>query len=1701
MSDNIFTERHVESAATGVAVHEGQLSDWRARLDGAPPSLEVPANRSQGTYVVDLIGEHVRKAPTKCAIRHEGRQITYGELERRSDWLAHHLRGITGPTETVVGIALPRGIEFAIAILATWKAGAIYLPLDTTHHPQNRINDLISQTHCDIILANRAQMADLGSRWPDCTIIDVGVAGFAEAVSRAPVKLMGDQLAYVIFTSGSTGQPKGAMISHAGMANHILGKIADLNISATDVVAQTAPSSFDISIWQLFAPLSAGGTCVIYSEETCSQPRSLLKALAVDAVTIYQPVPSTLRILVSDPTLVEIRQEFRLRCLVPTGEALPPSLCGEWLGVLPEVPLVNAWGATEVADDATHFWVRRETSPQEPIPIGCPLANYYVYVLDAAFNPVPVGVKGELHIGGIGVGRGYWEQPGLTAERFIPNPFGDGDRLYRTGDLGLWRADGNLEFGGRADHQVKIRGFRVELGEVEHALSRVAYIAEAAVTTQDEPSGDKRLVAYIVTQDGAVDAASLRAELRRNLPDYMVPSAFVVLDRLPLTPSGKVDRKRLQRLAHRSAIVDVDRVGPQNHTEALLAAIWADVLGRETVGSNENFFDMGGHSLLGMRLISKIRTAFGIEIPLKSLFEMPTIAELAHRIAEKRADKLTINIPPLTACADDGLVSLSLSQERLWFLDRLFPNLANYNILYALRLRGNLDAAAMARSLSDLVARHESLRTRFVVVDGEAYQKIDPPIEIGFAVVDLTALDRVAKEAEAHRLATEELRRPFDLQKGPLLRAGLLKLADDDHVLLLPHHHIISDGWSLQLLSRELSALYRHHVLGEPLALPELPVQYRDYSVWQRRWLQGPLLEKQLSYWRANLEGAPAELELPTDRPRPAIQSFRGGMQALSLPTTLSQRLVALSREENVTLFMTLMAAFQLLLGRYARSEDIVTGTLIAGRTVPEIENLIGFFPNTVVIRTSLTGHPTFRELLQRVREATLGAYAHQDLPFEKLVDALHRDRELSRNPIFQVMFALQNAADELPSLPGITVSPASYERGGAARFDLYLSITETAQGLLAELGYASDLFDAPSISRMLDSYRSLLEDVVAAPDSVISSLNIVSQEERIRLLGDWNDTARDYPDRACVHELISAQASRTPNNIAVRSRLGELTYQELDQRSNRMARLLQSYGVGPEVVVGVCAERSVEYIVGVIAVFKAGGVYLPLDRTHPADRRAYMISITRTSLLLCDGVLDVPYGATRIDLKADASSLAIYSAGPLPPTATPGNLAYLIFTSGSTGRPKAVMGHHRGLVNRIAGQNAILPLGAADVVLQKSTVSFVDSLFEMLGVLCTGGVLSIVDHSTARDAALLTKVMVGESATRLVAVPSLMREIVSCIGDSSERRPTSIQAIHLSGESVSGHLVTAIRELLPECRIFNLYGTSEIAADATVFEAARAVSGVVPIGRPLPNCLAYVLDGSLNLVPVGAPGELYIGGAGVSRGYWERPDLTAERFIPNLFGCGDRLYRTGDLVRWRADGNLDFLGRIDQQVKVGGARVELSEVEHALLSIAAVGEALVTTEEDTLDGKRLVAYVVAKSTDIDVAELRTVLRRSLPEYMIPSQFMVVERFPLTPSGKVDRAQLPHLKSAAGATNVAYAEPASPIEEILAEIWVDLLQRESVGINENFFDLGGYSLLGMRLMSRIRAMFGVELPLINLFEAPTIRELSQRIEGGLQNFR
>ncbi|MFP2931773.1 amino acid adenylation domain-containing protein, partial [Pyxidicoccus sp. 3LG] len=1247
---------------------------------------------------------------------------------------------------------------------------------------------------------------------------------------------------------------------------------------------------------------------------------------------------------------------------------------------------------------------------------------------------------------------------------------------------------------GRTDFQVKLRGFRIELGEIEAVLSSEAGVRHALVLLREDVPGNPRLVAYVVPAPGGTLAAeALRAALEQRLPGHMVPSAFVVLEALPLTPNGKVDRKALP--VPDAATASAGYVAPRTPTEETLAELFAAVLRLPRVSATGHFFELGGHSLLAMQLVSRVRSTLGVELPLRTLFEAPTVAALATRLDGLRFQEHALQAPPLVArTTASHALPLSFAQQRLWFLEQLQPGPA-YNMPSPVRLTGALDVAALERALEALIQRHESLRTTFASHQGEPVQVIHPVSTFRLPVVELGSLPAGQREAEAHRLATDDAGRPFDLSEGPLFRASLLKLAPEDHVLLLTMHHIVSDGWSMGILIRELTSLYESFATGGTPQLPPLPVQYADFALWQRDWLRGDVLEAQLGYWKQQLGGAPQALELPGDRPRPPVQTFAGALLPFALPAGLSQRLETLAREHDATLFMVLLAAFQTLLHRYSGQDDLVVGSPTAGRNRTETEGLIGFFVNSLALRARFSDADTFTSLLAQVRETTLGAYAHQDVPFEKLVEALQYERDLSRSPVFQVMFAVQNLPDAEVSLPGLTLSPLG-TGDSSAKFDLSLSLQPGAGGLTGSLSYNTDLFDAATMTRLVEHLGVLLESAVENPRQRLSELPLMRAAEQHRLLVEWNDT-RTTLRRSLIHHLVSAQVARTPDATALVVGEERLTYRQLDERANQLAWHLLSLGVVPETRVAICMERSTELVVSLLAVLKAGGAYVPLDPAYPRGRLDYTLSDSGARLLLShQSLLD--------SLQLDTGGLRTVCLDALPeffsrlPTSTPAhqasedNLAYVIYTSGSTGRPKGVAISHASATAFLDWSTRTFSADQLAGTLAATSICFDLSIFELFAPLASGGTVLL-----AANALALASLPAAREVTLVNTVPSAVAELLRM-----GAIPPSVTTVNLAGEPLPGALVRGLYTTGTVRHVFNLYGPTEDTTYSTYTRVPEG-PGEPTIGVPLPETSGYILNARFQLQPVGIPGELYLAGAGLARGYLGRPDLTAERFMPDLFSPapGARMYRTGDLVRRLADGQLEYLGRIDHQVKVRGFRIELGEIEAGLRQHADVGGAVVMARQDGPAGdKRLVAYVVAvEGRTLEVDALRRHLGQHVPDFMVPSAFVVLPALPLTPNGKVDRKALP--APDVSTASAGYVAPRTPTEELLAAIWAQVLGLEKVGAEDHFFALGGHSLLATQVISRVRSTFGVELPLRAVFEAPTVASLAARIDEARKQAR
>ncbi|MBZ4371690.1 non-ribosomal peptide synthetase, partial [Corallococcus sp. AS-1-6] len=1651
-------------------------------LDGGNRTVAESTNT---TPVHARFEEQARKTPEAVALQsQDGRTLTYGELDAKANQLAHHLRGLGVKRGTRVGVFVERSFEMVVGLLGILKAGGAYVPVDR-NYPAERIALLLGDAGVGVTLTQQSLVQKLPKSAGTPLLLDTVWSEVAHQPGTAPqVEVSAEDLAYVMFTSGSTGRPKGVSVPHRGITRLVLGN-GFLRFGPEEVWLQLAPVAFDASTLELWGALLHGAKLVL------APPHAL--TLEELGALLTQERISTLWLtaaLYEQMALHQVEALAGVSQVLAGGDVLPAQRVREHLKHLPEgAVLVNGYGPTENTTFSTTHTLTRDTSLTASVPIGKPIGNSTAYVLDARGDVAGVGVPGELYVGGEGLAWGYLNRTDLTAERFVPNALSTkpGARLYRTGDKARWKEDGTLEFLGRTDFQVKVRGFRIELGEVEAALLKQEGIAEATAVVRDV-GGDKRLVAYLVAKPGQnIDPKAVEAELRQRLPEYMVPSAMGVLDALPLTANGKVDRKALEALDAHEAGTAYEP--PRTEAERKLAAIWAEVLRVPRVGVKDNFFALGGHSLLATQVVSRIRTELGVELSLRVLFEAPVLEVLAERLGTAAR--------PLPAAlehvARDEAPPLSFAQQRLWFIDQLEPGSPLYNVPVAVRLQGTLQRGALVRALNEIVRRHESLRTTFELHEGQPVQRIHPHARLPLADVDLEGLTPEQQEQEVRRRLGVELAEPFDLNKGPLIRAGLLKLGSTEHVLLITMHHIVSDGWSLGVLIREVGALYAAFSEGRPSPLPELPLQYAGYAAWQRGWLQGETLQKEVDFWRGKLAGAPPVLELPTDHPRPAVRGNTGAVHSFLVPSALAHALRELAQREGASLYMVLLAGWQALLSRYSGQMDISVGSPIAGRTRAELEGLIGFFVNTLVLRAWVDGEKSFRELLKQVRGTVLEAYEHQDVPFEKLVEALHPERSLSHTPLFQTLLALQNMPEGEAKLPGLTMKPLELEIR-TSKFDVSLFFTETPQGLNGAVEYSTDLFDEATVRRMAEHLHVLLEGVVAKPETAVSQLPMLTEAERQQVLVTWNQTDTQNRHDLPVHARFADQARRTPEAVALQAQDGRtLTYGELDAKANQLAHHLRGLGVKRGTRVGVFVERSFEMVVGLLGILKAGGAYVPVDRNYPAERIALLLGDAGVGVTLTQQSLvqKLPKSAgTPLLLDTVWSEVAHQPEAAPQVEVSAEDLAYVMFTSGSTGRPKGVSVPHRGITRLVVG-NGFLRFGPEEVWLQLAPVAFDASTLELWGALLHGAKLVLAPpHAlTLEELGALLK---QERITTLWLTAALYEQMAL----HQVEALSGVSQVLAGGDVLPAQRVREHLKHLPEGAVLvNGYGPTENTTFSTTHTLTRdtSLTASVPIGKPIGNSTAYVLDARGDVAGVGVPGELYVGGEGLAWGYLNRTDLTAERFVPNAFSTkpGARLYRTGDKARWREDGTLEFLGRTDFQVKVRGFRIELGEVEAALLKHEGIAEATAVVR-DVGGDKRLVAYLVAKpGQNIDPKAVESELRQRLPEYMVPSTMGVLAALPLTANGKVDRKALPELDTVRSERE--YEAPRTEAERKLAAIWAEVLRVPRVGVKDNFFALGGHSLLATQVVSRLRAEFGVELPLRALFEAPVLEVLAERL--------
>ncbi|MEV6694568.1 amino acid adenylation domain-containing protein [Micromonospora sp. NPDC051196] len=1653
--------RHFETLLTGIAAApQTELGRCPLLSDAERRQVLTEWNDTAHPVARVTIPElYERQLPTvahlPAVVARDGR-LTHAELNARANRLARHLAGAGVGPEDRVALILPRTSEFVVAILGVLKAGAAYIPIDPGL-PGDRIAAMIEDASPAMVLTEVGD--DLLAGQPD------GDLGQRERVQP----LLPEHPAYLIYTSGSTGRPKAVVVEHRNLANlHHEHRTTLFEPMAARVrpvqVAITASFSFDTS-WEELLWLVDGHTLHVVDEERRADTDAVVAYVREHHIDFLDVTPSYARPLLAAGLLDQ--SGYTPALLSVGGEAIDAPLWAE-ISAATRTSAANYYGPTECTVDA----LRSPITGDRPVSLGRPLANTRAYVLSPDLQPVPPGVAGELYLAGAGLARGYFGRPGLTATRFVADPFGPpGTRMYRTGDLVRWQAGGTLEYLGRTDDQIKIRGFRIEPGEIESVLTGHPAIAHAVVVAREDRPGDPRLVAYVVPEAGAdPDPGELRGFTSRSVPDYMVPAAIVPIDRIPMNTNGKLHRDALPAPLF---TVAADSRQPRTPAEQTLASLFTELLAVPTVGVDDNFFALGGHSLLATRLLTRIRSVFGADLAVRLLFEAPTVAGLAERLAAagRAADR-----PALRGVDRPAVLPLSFAQQRLWFLHRLEGLAPTYNLPFALRLTGTLDHQALREALADLTGRHEALRTIFPDVDGEPCQLI---LDAGTARPEMVVTD-VSPGSLADAIA-DACGTGFDLGSEPPLRAHLFRLAEDEHVLVVVLHHIAGDGWSLAPLTRDLGTAYAARLRGTAPDWPALPVQYADYTLWQRRSLgnehePNSTLAAQIAFWRDALQGLPEMLDLPTDRPRGAITDHRGGVVAFRLGADVHTALAGLAREHGCTLFMVLQAGLATLLTRSGAGTDLPIGTVVAGRHDEALDDLIGFFVNTIVLRTDTSGDPTFSDLLARVKGGTVAALAHQDLPFDRLVEILNPVRSLAGHPLFQVALVLQNTDDAEITLPGLRAEPEPVG-GVGAKFDLTFNLSEDGDGVDGELEYRTDLFDRSTAAALADRFVRLLTAAAADPQTRISKLPLLSAEDRRLVLPAEDD--RSVPLRT-FPELLETTIAATPDAIAVVDEHVEWTYAQFGARVDELAGMFVAHGVGPEDVVALALPRSADLIATMLAVQRAGAAYLPVDPEYPGERIAYLLSDAAPVLMVTTG----PIAATLPPHRCPV--LLLDSAEPgeplrpgVAPRPSPLSPAYLIYTSGSTGKPKGVLVPHAGLAALAMDQAERFGIGPGDAVLQFASPSFDSSVWEMVMAFSAGARLVLAPADQLMPGPALAQLLHRRGITHLTLPPSSLatldpdevpRDLTVLVG--GEACPADLAARWSTGRS-----------------FYNIYGPTEATSVATVSDPLTG-SGAPPIGRAVRDMRLYVLDSSLQPVPPGITGELYLAGPGLARGYLNRPGATAQRFVADPFGApGDRMYRTGDLVRWR-DRNLEFLGRMDGQVKVRGFRIELGEIESVLTGHPGVDRAVVVVREDRPGDPRLVAYLInTPGTRTTSAELREWLRKIVPAHLIPSAFVTLDAFPVTPNRKLDRAALP-----APEFTATSRAPRTAREVALCGLFAETLGLERVGVDDGFFELGGHSLLAVKLMSRIGSALGVQLTMRALFAAPTPAALARQLD-------
>ncbi|WP_052586064.1 non-ribosomal peptide synthetase [Bacillus velezensis] len=1612
-------------------------------------AVEPPAPTLHG-----LFARRAALSPHRPALRFPGGMLTYAELDQYTDRLAVRLRQKGVRKESMVGVLAERSPEMAVSVLAVLKAGGAYVPLDP-EYPEDRLRYMLEDSGACLLLAQPGLSVSGFSG----ETLEVSLSSLTNETETGAVsdEADADSLAYIIYTSGSTGTPKGVAVEHRQAAAFLSGMQGQFPLTEEDVIVLKSSFSFDASIWQLFWWTMSGASVYLLPAGWEKDPVRMIEAFASEKVTTAHFIPamvnSFLDALETEPAETKARLGRTLTRVFAGGEALSPLTAARFADLLPETMLIHGYGPTEATVDAA-FYVcdRKQDSGRTRLPIGKPVPGARLYVLDSGGTIQPAGVAGELYIAGTGVARGYLNRPELTEERFVDDPFYPGERMYQTGDIARWTEDGLVEWLGRSDGQVKVRGYRIEPGEIEAAIRRIDGIREAAVTARTE-DGETALYAYIEGRK----SDDVRAELATRLPAYMMPAQFIEMSEWPVTPSGKLDRRALPApggSADRQAYT-----APRNVTEMKLCALWEEVLKNGPVGIRDHFFERGGHSLKATALVSRIAKEFGVQVPLQDIFARPTVEELASVIQDLEESPYEAIQPAQT----QDTYPVSSAQKRMYVLQQLEDGGVGYNMPAVLELTGPLDRGRLEETFRQLVERHESLRTSFETgPDGEPVQRIHDSVPF--------QLD----EAES----ADAFVRPFCLEEAPLFRAALVKESEEHHLLLTDMHHIISDGVSVNTLIKEFGELYA----GRSLA--PMRLQYKDYAVWQRSFQEKEGYQKQEAYWLKRLEGELPVLELPADKPRPAVRSFAGGSVSCTLDAETASGIHRIARDHGSTLYMVLLAAYNTLLARLSGQEDIIVGSPIAGRPHKDLEPILGMFVNTLAIRTEPKGDKRFTDYLAEVRQAALEAYEHQDYPFEELVERLGVQRDTSRNPLFDVMFVLQNMERESLNLNELHLTQAADTGHKTAKFDATLYAAEGSDGSISfDFEFNTDIYQKQTIEKWLSYFTRILTKVIEDQTIPLGDIHVLDDAETNRVIYQFNQTKSDYPRHETISRLFERQAEETPDARAVVYDGQILTYRELNERANRIAAALRSNGVGPESVVALLTGRTTELASGILGILKAGGAYLPIGDDVPRERAEWMLKDCKADILLQSDKLDgLPLSGKRLFIEDIQTKAGLSSENP-EPLGGPESLAYMIYTSGSTGAPKGVMIEQRSVIRLVKNSNYI-DFTPKDRLLFTSSLGFDVTTFEIFGPLLNGASLYVSDQETYLDSDILETFIQQNGITTLWLTSSLFNHL----SEQNEHVFSGLSRLIIGGEALSPSHVNRVRKTLSHLSIWNGYGPTENTTFSTCFLIEQSYDHSIPIGRPVGNSTAYIINSRGTPQPIGVIGELCTGGDGVARGYFGRPELTEEKFVPNPFVPGERMYRTGDLARWLPDGTIEYAGRMDDQVKIRGYRVELGEIEAALRSLDGVKEAAVSVRTGQSGNKELIAYM-SLQTDMDTEKVRSSLSKQLPNYMVPAYMMELEKLPLTPNGKLDRKNLPEPELA---LQTAYTAPRNELEEQLSVIWQEVLGTKQVGIEDSFFELGGDSIKALQVAARL-GRYGWKMTASDIFRHPSIKELAPLI--------